>query len=124
MEFVTVFFSLMSLFVISYILYSFKKNRVHILIEIFFLGIYFIVFLLFLFPDLLKIFEEVFRIDSGLNFIIYTSIFIAYFIVFLLYIKTEKQREDITKLNRELSFTRKELEKEKNKTLNKQTKKK
>ena len=109
MEFTTIFFTLMSIFVISYILYIFKTNkRLSLLIEIFYIGIYGIIFLLFLFPNILNIIEEIFGIQSAINFIIYLSIFISYFLILTLYRKTEDQRIEITTLVREIAYLKAE----------------
>jgi len=105
MEFISIFFISLSILVLSYFLYTFKTSkRIHTLIEVLFLGVYFIILLVFIFPDLLIIIENIFGIKNAINFILYLSIFIAYFVIFLLYQKSEKQRVEITKLVREIAY--------------------
>lgn len=72
--------------------------------ELFFLAAFGFIFLIFLFPNILNIIEDIFGLDSALNFILYLSIFIAYFAIFLLYKKIEDQRKEITKLVREIAL--------------------
>ena len=108
MEFISIFFILLSIVVIGYVLYSaFHGKRVHLLFELFFLGAYCFVALIFLFPQILRVIENVLGIQSAINFIIYLSIFVAYFLLLLFYNKTEEQRQEITKLTREIALLRK-----------------
>lgn len=105
MDFISVFFTFLSLITLLYILYILKKlKRLPLIYEIFFLGVYIIILLLFLFPNILDLIQNTFGINSAINFIIYLSIFILYFIVFILYKKTEDQRVEITKLVREIAY--------------------
>ena len=114
MDTISIFFIIMSIVVLAYLLYSFKtQKRTHILIEVFYLAAYSFVLAIFVYPDLLKIIETTFGIDSAINFFVYLSIFIAYAIVYYLYQKSEKQREEITKLVREISYLKRELNKKK-----------
>lgn len=108
MDFISVFFIFLSLIVLMYILYILKKlKRFPLISEIFFLGTYIIILLLFLFPNTLLLIQNTFGINSAINFIIYLSIFILYFIIFILYKKTEDQRVEITKLVREIAYIKK-----------------
>lgn len=108
MDFISIFFLLMSICVIGYLLYIYKsRKRVHLLAEIFFIGAYSFVFIIFLYPPILTWIEETLGVESAINFIIYLSIFIAYFLLFILYNKTEQQRLEITKLVREIALMRK-----------------
>lgn len=112
MEFITIFFTFLAVLVLGYILYTIKTNkRAPILLEVFYLGIYGIVFLIFLFPNLLNKIQDIFGIQSAINFIVYLSIFVSYFLILTLYRKTEDQRKEITTLTREIAF----LKKDKNK---------
>lgn len=112
MEFISLFFILLSLIVLVYLGYLFKsKQRIHVIIEVFFVLAYLFVLIIFLFPQTLRLIESVLGIQSAINFIIYLSIFVAYFILFLLYNKTEKQRQEITKLTREIALMNKKKKK-------------
>lgn len=113
MDFLTIFFVTFSLIIILY-LYSISKihkTRVPIFVEIFFIGAYFFVLLIFLFPDFLNVIEVILGIQSAINFIVYLSIFVSYFLIFLLYKKTEDQRIELTRLNREVALKRNEKKK-------------
>lgn len=113
MEFISIFFILISLILVSYFAYLLLSgNRLHIIVELFFLVVYLSILIIFLFPQVLKLIEQTLGIRSALNFIIYLSIFVAYFIIFLLYNKTEKQRQEITKLTREIALMNKRKKKE------------
>ena len=61
-----------------------------------------------MFPSIAGFFEKLLGINSIVNFITYTSILIAYFIIFMLYQKSETQRIEITKLTREIAFLKKD----------------
>lgn len=88
-----------------YLVYLMRTSkRIPILLELFFLGIYGFVMLVFLFPNILPIIEDLLGIQSAINFILYLSIFISYLLLFLLYKKLEDRREDITKLTREIAY--------------------
>ena len=105
MDTITIFFLLATASVIIYILRVFKTtNRLSIVAETFFLAIYGFVFMIFLFPQSLTIIEKTLGVQSAINFIIYTSIFVAYFVIFILYQKLEEQRQEISKLVREIAL--------------------
>jgi len=97
-----------------YLVYSFKETkRIPILLELFFLSIYGFIFLIFVFPQTLDIIERVLGVQSAINFILYLSVFVAYLLVFVLYRKHEDQREEITKLVREIAFLKDDNKKRK-----------
>lgn len=105
MEFISVFFVMISIIMILYLIYLFHTSkRLPIIFELFSLGVYVFVAIIFLFPSTLKIIEKVFGIQSAINFIVYFSIFVAYFWIFLLYKEKEQHREDISRLTREIAF--------------------
>lgn len=109
MNFITIFFGLMSLFVFLYIFYIFKTNkRLSLLLEVFYLGIYGIMIFISIFPKILKKIEQILGLSSAINFIVYFSIFVSYLLILMLYRKTEKQRIEITKLVREISYLKNE----------------
>ena len=108
MDFTIVFFILMTVFVISYILgLFFFKKRVSTLFEVFFLFIYSILILILLFPGILRFIEDILGINSALQFMVYLSIFVAYFLLFILYKRQEEQRAEMTKLIRKLALENK-----------------
>ena len=112
MDFTSVFFILMSLLVIFYLIYIFKSDkRISLLFEIFYVGIYLIVGIIFLFPEILRAVENFLGIYSAINFIVYLSIFVAYLIILMLYYKIEEQRIEITKLVREIAYLKNEKKK-------------
>lgn len=116
MNFISIFFILMSVIVIAYLLNIFKsRKRMPILLEIFFLAVYGFIILIFLFPQTLRIIEEILGIQSAINFFLYLSIFVAYFLLFLLYQKTETQRQETTTLTREIAYINQKLSKNKEK---------
>ncbi|MFW5704357.1 MAG: DUF2304 family protein [Nanoarchaeota archaeon] len=109
MDFTTILFILLNLFVLVYIIKLFLQNkRIHIVSELLFGLIYSLVLLIVLFPQILTIIENVFGIQSALNLIIYLSIFVAYFLIFNLYNDKETLRAEITKLTREIALMKSE----------------
>lgn len=107
----SIFFIIMSVFVLGYIIQTFRtQKRMPIILELFFISAYAFVFMIVLFPNILQIFEQLLGISNALNFIVYTSILVAYFMLFILYQKDEVQRVQISKLNREIGILRKEFE--------------
>jgi hypothetical protein len=109
MEFISIFFILLSLVVIAYLIHLFKSTkRLPVVFELFAIGVYAVVIVIFLFPETLRLIENMFKIQSALNFMIYLSIFVAYLFIFTLYNEKEQQRIEITKLTREIAILRKE----------------
>ncbi len=112
MDFTSAFFILMSCLVVLYLIYTFwSGKRVSLLIEIFYLGIYVSIGLIFLFPQILTFIENLIGIKSAINFIVYLSIFVAYLLILTLYWKTEEQRTHITKLVREIAYLKSDKKK-------------
>ncbi len=105
MDFISIFFIIMSIVTISYYFHVFKaQKRLPIIFEVFYVAVFGFVFLVFLYPNILNIIEDVLGIQSAINFILYLSIFVSYFLVFLLYTEKEKQRQQISKLVREIAL--------------------
>ena len=112
MDFTTIFFIVMSIIVLVYLVYSFKtEKRVSLLLEVFYVGIYLIIAIIFIFPGILTKMESFLGIQSAINFIVYLSIFIVYLFILKLYRKSEDQRVEITKLTREIAFLKDETKK-------------
>lgn len=108
MDSISIIFIIMSVFVIGYLLISFRsEKRTHLGIEILFVGIYGLVLLLFLFPQVLRTIERTLGIVSAINFFVYLSIFVAYLLLFMLYTKSEKQRQELTELTRKIALKKK-----------------
>ncbi len=100
--FMSVFFILMSIIMIIYLLYSFKK--VNIYFEIGFILIYILIILISVFPSLLNLIESITSIHSSINFIIYSSIFFIFFLLSYLYKEKENHRVEITKIIQEIAL--------------------
>ncbi len=95
----------MSVVVLIYFVSLFKTSkRLPIIFELLAIAVYGGVVIIFLFPQILDIFEEVLGVQSAINFIMYFSVFIAYFMIFLLYKDKEEHRQEITKLTREIAY--------------------
>ncbi len=110
MSFTIMFFLILTVITIFYILFTIKTGlRIPIMIEIFFIIIFFSVLIIVLFPKTLNIFEDFFGVSSALHFIIYLSIFLCYILLFLLYKKSEEQRIEITTIVREIAFLEKRI---------------
>jgi hypothetical protein len=112
MDVITIVFILFNLGILVYILNHIKtKKRIHNLIEVFFVFIYVCLTIILIFPKILNFIEDILNIPSALNLMIYSSIFLAYLFIYNLYSKIETQREEITKLNRELTLMNEKREK-------------
>ena len=102
---ISIFFVAMSIVVLVYLVMKLKgKNRMPLMIELFYLVSYAFVMIIFLYPEILVFMERAFGLASAINFFIYLSIFVGYLMIFVLYQKTERQREQITLLSRELAL--------------------
>jgi hypothetical protein len=102
---ISIFFVTMSVVVLGYMIIRVKsKNRLPLLVEIFYLLSYLFVMIVFLFPQLLESTERILGIPSAINFFVYLSIFVGYLMIFILYQKTERQREQISHLTREIAL--------------------
>lgn len=114
MEFISVFFILLSIFVLVYLVYSFKaEKKLSKIWDILFFGIYGAVFIIFVYPPVLNVLENILGIQSAINFVVYLSIFVLFFLVYFMYHKVEAQRVEITKLVREIALLRKDDKKKK-----------
>ena len=111
---ISIFFVAMSIAVLVYMLTRVRaKNRLPLMVELFYLVSYTFVMIVFLFPQILIVIEDTFGLASAINFFIYLSIFVGYLMIFVLYQKTERQREQISSLLRELSLKDVPVEKRK-----------
>lgn len=107
MEFVSVFFVVLSVLVLGYLAYLYKSGRrLPVIFELIFMGAYGFVLVGVLFPSVLDFFGRLLGISSVVNFVVYLSVFVAYFLIFVLYQKDEKQRIEITRLTREIALMR------------------
>ncbi len=108
MDFISFSFLLLTIVVLIYLLVLLKaKKRLPIFIEVFYVFAYFFILLVVLFPSLLNLIEESFGISSALNFLVYLSIFMAYFMILILFKRIEEQRAEISKLVREIALKEK-----------------
>jgi len=102
---ITVIFIFFNVVILGYLFNHIRtKKRIHNLVEIFFVFMYICLTIILIFPKLLSVIEDVLNIPSAINFIVYLSVFVAYLFIFSLYGRLETQREDITKLVREIAL--------------------
>ena len=99
---IIIIFSVIALIYVLTFLRS--RRRLHLLVEIFFILFFLGAILVALFPSIASFFEKLLGVNSIIQFITYTSILVAYFIIFMLYQKSETQRVEITNLTREIAF--------------------
>ena len=62
-----------------------------------------------LFPHILDLFGHVFGLQRGADVLVYASVIILFYFVLLLLNKAEKNREDVTRLIRELALLEESL---------------
>jgi small membrane protein len=60
-----------------------------------------------IFPDISVFIAKLLGIGRGVDFIVYSSIGLMFYLIFRLYIKLEDLEQEITKLVREISFIKK-----------------
>ncbi|HLP79787.1 MAG TPA: DUF2304 domain-containing protein [Acidobacteriota bacterium] len=112
----SIFFVIFCITIIMYMFSIIKTGkRMPIIFELFFATIFSAIAILFLFPSILPRLELALGLSSAINFIIYTSIFVAYFLLFVVYRENEKHRIEITKLTQQVSFLQAEFEAKKKK---------
>lgn len=96
-------FFIVSSFVIFIIAFDIAKrqkfNALHFLV---FIGIGIALFVFTVFPNILDRTGQVFGIQRGADVLVYVSIIFLFYFVLLLLNKSEKNREDITRLVREI----------------------
>jgi hypothetical protein len=113
MDVITVFFSILSIIVLVYLGFILtSKKRLPVFIEVFYVFAYFFVLLVVLFPSLLEFIENSSGINNVLQFLVYLSIFVAYFMILLLFKRNEELRAEITKLVREIALMERKKKKE------------
>jgi len=66
-----------------------------------------------LLPETISYFSESLGIEKGLNLIIYASIIFLFYLVFRLYVKIEKNNQNLTKIVREIAKEKAHQKKEK-----------
>lgn len=94
-----------SVIALVYVLTFLKsRTRLHLIVEIFFILFFVAAILVVIFPGIAAFFERLLGVRSIVQFVTYTSILMAYFIMFMLYQKLETQRVEITNLTREIAF--------------------
>ncbi len=85
-----------------------KFNALHFLVFIS-IGLGLLVFTFF--PDFLNAMGRVFGLQRGADVLVYVSIVFLFYFVLLLLTKAEKNREDITRLVREISVLEDKIQK-------------
>ena len=95
---------------ISYLLFKkFYKKKLHLLYEISLLKIYILIIILSLFPQVLEFFEINIGVVNIILTILIIWILLLFIIVFELYKMIEFQRQEMTKLVREVAFLKFEI---------------
>ncbi|HPO50102.1 MAG TPA: DUF2304 domain-containing protein [Spirochaetota bacterium] len=104
MIFKIIFFTLLQIIIIYKVVRNINKNILS-LFDIFILVIIDSILSVFLiFPNILSFFARLVGIGRGVDLFMYISIFVLFYFILRLYYKNEKLREDISKLNRELTI--------------------
>lgn len=99
-----------TLILIIYVTYRFfSKKKLHILYEISLLKIYIIAILLILFPQIIEFIETTFGVVNVILTILTIWILILFIIVFEMYRVIDFQRQEMTKLVREVAFLKFEI---------------
>jgi small membrane protein len=104
--------SFLQFFFGSILLNKIKKKTLSLFDLLFLIALDFVLSLFLIYTDVFNILTALFGIGRGADVIVYFGIITLFYIVFRIYFKMEKMREEITKLNRELSI--RDLEKRKN----------
>lgn len=104
MNFLDVFFLVSWVVVLLFALDIAKKQKFNALHFIVFIGIWLGMLLFTAFPNILNFIASIFGIQRGADALVYVSIVFLFYFVILLLNKIEENREDMTKLIREIAL--------------------
>ena len=88
-----------------------KDKKISVFELFFWLAIWFgLVFVVF-FPNIVSNIADLLGIGRGIDFILYVSVGVLFYLIFRLYVKIEESQQQITHLVREISLWRKKTKK-------------
>ena len=98
MELLQILAILFALFALSRAILRMKDGNLS-MHEFLLWNVIWITILIFAFvPDVSTIIANLFGIGRGVDFLLYVSVIVLFYLIFRLYVKTEKAEQDITKL--------------------------
>jgi small membrane protein len=98
---------LFSLFALSRVILRAKDKKITSGELVFWLGIWIILIVVIIFPEISSFFATFLGIGRGTDAILYASIGILFYIVFRLYVKLEETQKELTKIVRERAIKNK-----------------
>lgn len=107
MELLQIFAIVFSLFALSRAILRLRDGKLTIYSFIFWNIVWVGVIIIAFLPNVSSFMANLFGIGRGVDFLIYTSVVILFYLIFRLYIKMEKIDQDITKLVSDLALKNK-----------------
>ncbi len=107
MSLLEIFIIVFAFFAISRVLLRFRDKKVSIAETFFWLCLWLGLITLALIPDLLTIFTKSVGISRPVDFAVYLSLVLLFYLLFRLYVKSETLEQDLTKVVREIAIKRK-----------------
>ncbi len=107
MEIIQVLVMIFAVYLIIKVIFNFKREKISLGEFIFWEILWILLIVLAAFPGNFNVLAEKIGVSSIFNLIIYISIILLFFLVYKLYTKSEEQREEITKLVREITLEKK-----------------
>ncbi|UCD03891.1 MAG: DUF2304 family protein [Candidatus Woesearchaeota archaeon] len=100
-QILVVFFGI---FVLLSVIKKFKRGRLSRKEFIFWASIWIAIITVTLIPGVATFFANLFDIGRGADVVLYTSVIVLFYVVFLLYSKIEKTEREMTKLVRKIAI--------------------
>ena len=107
MSLLEIFIIVFAFFAISSVLLRFRDKKVSIAETFFWLCVWLGLITLALIPDLLTIFTQSVGISRPVDFAVYLSLVLLFYLLFRLYVKLETLEQDLTKVVREIAIRKK-----------------
>ncbi|MBN1376941.1 DUF2304 family protein [Candidatus Woesearchaeota archaeon] len=107
MEIIQVLVIIFAVYLIVKVIFNFKREKISLSEFIFWEILWILLIILAVFPRNFNTIAEKIGVSSIFNLIVYISIILLFFLIYKLYIKSEEQREEITKLVREITLKKK-----------------
>ncbi len=111
MQIIQIIIILFGLFAFSRTFLRFKESKINRFSFLFWSVVWISVIIVAIIPATTRIFTKISGVGRGVDFLVYTSIIILFYLVFKLYVKIEKIEQEITEIVKNISL--KELKRRK-----------
>ena len=110
-ELIQVLAIIIAVFAISRALFRLKKRKISLSAFMFWCVLWVAVVIVAFIPGVTAYFSDIFGVRRGIDFIVYLSIILLFYMIFRVYVKLENISQQITKITRELAIQRKKKKK-------------